>query len=537
MPVTLLDRPPHFLLQCAHLPRYKALASEIGGRKIPTGYAFPRLMSVYDQLQARIPNLNQIDVPNARGYPLIDRGQTAHPAWPKLRDYQRDTVDLLLSCPHPGMLVELSPGLGKSPVSVVAADVAGYKDVLFVAVKSLRRNWEREIRAWSGREPITRFQEGPVPGEWNIVNYDTLVGFYKRAHPVEKNDKSAPAPQPDPYLRHYDLIVLDESVLIKNPKAKRTKAINALRPFADRIWCLTGSPTTRYANDLWSQLHVCHPKGFGSYWRFAKQFCILDETVFGTQVIGTKPDVDFEWSLRDCVITINQKDVLDLPPLLHESVDLDLTPEQQRVYDDLLDSFVSELESGVVLSTPNRMARLIRLQQVISNLANVEGGDYSSKADAVEELIEAHAVEFPLLIWVHWTPGAHRLYDRLIKSKVRVGIVLGSTKENEATIDRYKSGDLDCLLLSLGVGKYGHTLTDTRSVIYVDRTFDGDAYYQSLHRLERFGLQHSPQVITLRIPGTVEQFNVEENLAGKMQTISTITNADLVKLMKSLGRV
>jgi hypothetical protein len=88
----------------------------------------------------------------------------------------------------------------------------------------------------------------------------------------------------------------------------------------------------------------------------------------------------------------------------------------------------------------------------------------------------------------------------------------------------------------LGVGKFGHTLINTQSAIYVDRTFDGDAFYQSLHRLERFGLDHSPQVIVLRVPGTVEEFNVEENLAGKMETVAHITEADLASLLRSLGR-
>lgn len=533
MPATLIDKTTHFLLIAPKNPRYRAIVQDVGGRTLSNGYQFPRSMAVLDKLQARIPGLNTLEFPNDRGFALRDVGQSNHPAWPKLRQYQRDTVDLLVSTPHPGMLVELSPGLGKSPVSVIAADAAGYNDVLFVAVKSLRRNWEREVKQWTGREVTQRFQEGPVPG-WNITNYDTLVSFYKRSVAKER--------KPNPYARRWDLIVLDESVLIKNRKSLRTKAVNALRSKTAHAWCLTGSPTTRYADDLFSQLHFCHPRMFTSYWRFAKEFCILEESVWGTNVIGTRDDVDFGWALRDVMVSYNQKDVLDLPPLLHESIDLDLTHEQRRVYDDLMAQFVSELESGKVLSAPNRMARLTRLQQVISNLANVDGGDYSSKADAVEELIEARAVQFPLLIWVHWNQGAQKLYGRLSSKAFRekTGIVpviaTGTEKNVEDIIDAYKNGEANCLILSLQVGRFGHTLVDTRSAIYVDRTFDGDAYYQSLHRLERFGLKHSPQVVTLRIPGTVEQLNVEENLFGKMETIAAITNADLAKLMRSLGR-
>jgi SNF2 family DNA or RNA helicase len=121
------------------------------------------------------------------------------------------------------------------------------------------------------------------------------------------------------------------------------------------------------------------------------------------------------------------------------------------------------------------------------------------------------------------------------KEVVRVALVVGGDAQAEETIDAYKRSEYDILVLSMGVGKFGHTLTNTNSVVYVDRTFDGDAFYQSFHRVERFGLDHPVQVVVLRCPGTIEEFNVEENLAGKMETVAHITEADLAKLLTSLG--
>jgi hypothetical protein len=119
---------------------------------------------------------------------------------------------------------------------------------------------------------------------------------------------------------------------------------------------------------------------------------------------------------------------------------------------------------------------------------------------------------------------------------VRIATGAQKNADVEDAIETYKAGKTDVLILSLGIGKYGHTLINTRSCIYVDRTFDGDAYYQSLHRIKRFGLGHSPQVVTLRHPGTVEEFEVENNLAGKMETVSLVTEANLAELLRSLGR-
>jgi hypothetical protein len=532
----LEDRATNFVLHAPHTPRFQSVSYEVGGRRIDRGYLFPRTMMAYDGLHARIRNLNTLPFPNARGFALRDMGQDAHPKWSMLRAYQQETVDILVSTPHPGVLVELSPGLGKSPVSSIAADVLGLNNVLIIAVKSLRRTWQREIATWTGRDAVLRFHEPPTDG-WNVTNFDTIVEYYKAAtSPAGRAGKVR-----NPYAdKKWDLVIVDESVLIKNRRAMRTKATQALRARAKRVWLLTGSPTARYADDLWTQLNLVYPQAFSSYWRFARQFCVLEETPWGVNVIGTREDADFVWELRDVMVSYNQKDVLDLPPLLRESIDLDLTPGQRAAYDSLMSSFVAELSSGVRVAAPNRMARLIRLQQVISNLKNLEDKDDSCKADALVDLVTTDYVRFPLLVWVHWLPGAHALYERLRvlkkgKEVVRVALVVGGDAQAEETIDAYKRSEYDILVLSMGVGKFGHTLTNTNSVVYVDRTFDGDAFYQSFHRVERFGLDHPVQVVVLRCPGTIEEFNVEENLAGKMETVAHITEADLAKLLTSLG--
>jgi hypothetical protein len=74
-----------------------------------------------------------------------------------------------------------------------------------------------------------------------------------------------------------------------------------------------------------------------------------------------------------------------------------------------------------------------------------------------------------------------------------------------------------------------------RTIIYVDKTWNADDYFQSLHRVRRIGLEHRPVVVTLRAPGTVDEL-VEENLEGKLGGISRITRSSLRELLLGLGR-
>jgi hypothetical protein len=64
-------------------------------------------------------------------------------------------------------------------------------------------------------------------------------------------------------------------------------------------------------------------------------------------------------------------------------------------------------------------------------------------------------------------------------------------------VDNFQAGNLDILIAHPAVGKFGLTLTKARTAIYVERSFNGDDYYQSLYRFRRIGTTVSPHVIHL----------------------------------------
>jgi hypothetical protein len=118
-------------------------------------------------------------------------------------------------------------------------------------------------------------------------------------------------------------------------------------------------------------------------------------------------------------------------------------------------------------------------------------------------------------------------------------MVLGGTKGADDIIERFKSGDLDVLILGITVGKYGHTLANAHTIVTYDKTWDSDAWFQMLHRAagaraKLVGLHHRPLLINPRCRGTVDDY-VELNLAGKLPAMARMTGADLSKILRSLG--
>lgn len=542
-----------------HLYSLRAVAVEIGGKweAREKAYSFPlyvcyalHIEEAYAnfRLEASESYLNWIkgrepDVPE-------DMPQWVKKVYDQLYPFQQEAVRWITDHPydHPGLLLALSPGLGKTVVALTALNALGLQRVLIIAPLSLLRVWEFEAVKWFGtRRATTSAGWGPPPlvqahgskppkAGWVVTNYNTVT---------------SPNLAAEYWEQAWDALVLDESVMVKNRKTQRFANIKNLRDSADMVLLLSGSPITKHPDDLWAQFHIIEPRGFKSYWKFTKRYCMTERNVWakgGYNVTGSK-GIDLPNHFKDIMFVKNQEEVLpDLPEMIFQLIPCRMTHKQNTVYDRMLKEFIATLESvDEELDATTKLAQLTRLQQIASNVFNLNGREYKSfkpvwpdesgKDETILELLEADSVEFPLLIWTHWTPGAVALYKKLFAAGHKVAHIIGShsKEETDAIFEEYKTGKVDILIVSMGVGKFGHTLTNTSTVMYKDKTWSADNYVQSLYRVRRIGLTHVPRVISLNVPLTIDDL-VEDNLAGKMVDIAKVTNSDLLKLLKGLNR-
>lgn len=442
----------------------------------------------------------------------------------RLYDYQRDAAGKLLAAPR-GQIVVLSPGLGKTAVAIVAADrlVPPLEQIVVVSpAGALMRTWAREIAMWGEVPGPVYIMEGRVDydaamlARWIIVSWDKAVRERELFTPQEK--------------RKWPLWILDESVLVKSRRSQRFKHLAKLRSGIDRVWLLSGSPVTRHADDLWAQLNLIWPRAFKSFWRFAERYCHVEENAWAKVVTGTRNDRDAMADHADLITVVNQEDVLDLPEYLFEVVDVELTATQRREYERMSKTFIAELRGEEVV-TQNEMGKLQALQRITS------WWETSAKHEALLEMLPTF--EGPHLVWTHWREGANELTYRLADSDSveSVAHIDGTTsaRTKDQIIEDYKAGKIDVLVLSVGVGKFGHTLTNTRTVHWIDKTWNADDYFQALRRVRRIGLGHRPVSVTYRAPGTVDEL-VEANLEGKLGGISRLTRSRLGELLNGLGK-
>jgi len=400
--------------------------------------------------------------------------------------YQKDGIQFLLT--HPRALLAFSPGLGKTLCASVAASYMTDKrdlTVLVVCPKSLLYTWQNEVQKWVGETPTiwhgnsTTWEEYDT---WVVTNYDTMR--------INVDELVA---------EQFDLVIFDESVLLKNRKAKRVAAARQLAKSAEIVWLLSGAPTTRFYDDLWAQLNLLSTQQFRSYWRFARHYCMLETTEWGTSIIANQPDAAgrLQEDLAEIMIARTQDQVLSLPNWIIEDVELPMGKKQEKAYLEMEEFFFANLpEADDVVLAPNVLAQLLRLIQFASNPVLLGGADQSPKWDAVAEMLTFYPL--PAILWVNFIATGEHLLERLSTS-YKVEMLTGSTpvKKRQEIVDRFQAGELDVVIAHPAVGKFGLTLTKGRTAVYVERSFNGDDYFQSLHRIRRIGTTESPHVIHL----------------------------------------
>lgn len=427
-------------------------------------------------------------------YRIIERKDNS-----PLFDYQNDAMYFLVG--RDRAMLSLSPGLGKTLTSSYAAGMRGFKSVLAVVPASLLYYWKSELEKWGEHLPMK-----PLPvvmhkkidqglGDvfleegsqfWGITNPETVS---RRLEDLFT-------------LKAFDCLIVDESIMYKHRDSQRSQTLKSLAKSIDTVWFLTGAPATRYLDDMWHQFHILKPKGYRSYWRFTRDYCVVNDDDWGSKVVANKKDGEdkVKKNFADIYFARSQDEVADIPEWIFEDVDLPMHSAQQKAYHKLREQLVIDLEGfedNQVLTVNNHLSLMIRSVQLASNPSLVGAVDSSGKWDMLPELMTTYPG--PYIVWVNFIETGERIRDRLSNKKYRVGLANGSTKMEyrQSIVDAFQREELDVIILNNQVGKFGFTLTKARTAFFLERMYD-DSYFQCLHRNRRIGTAYSPIIVNMR---------------------------------------
>ena len=250
---------------------------------------------------------------------------------------------------------------------------------------------------------------------------------------------------------------------------------------------LTGTLMPHGPLDLFAQLRALDAGVFGLSWhRFRLRYTVPD--FFGGVKAYQNLD-ELQAKLAPLAYRAT-KDVLDLPPLMHEPVRVQLGAKAVAAYRALEDELYALLDEGEV-TVENALTRLLRLQQVTSGHVMTDSGELvqvdTAKRDALKDLLGD--LDEPVVVFC-----IYREDVRTIRAVVEeLGRTSSELTGSEDTLEAWQRGETDVLVANIRAGGLGVDMTRARVAVYYSQTFSLGDYAQSLDRVHRPG-QDQPVV-------------------------------------------
>ncbi len=470
--------------------------------------------------------------------------------------HQRDVLGHSWNQVNWGLFLEM--GTGKSKVIIDNCAIlfeAGEIDTMIVlAPKGVYRNWARlEIPAHLPdriKHDIVVWNPSPKSKEKSALKAFALPHEGEDLRILIMNIEALSTVKGQRYLAAVlkmskAFLVLDESTAIKNPKAKRTKAILKMSPLAKYRRILTGFPVTQSPMDLWSQCHFLDNRLLGecgdNFFQFQYRYAVMKRQTFGAhsfnRVVGYRNLDQLSDILQSFSSRLLKHECLDLPDKLYVQRHVTLTPDQKRIYTEVKEFALAVLDEDKFMTAPNAMTQLLRLQQILSGHTKTDEGLLVDIPDnRLTELMDClEEIEGKVIIWSRFRYDMKRITEALSKTYGSSSTVTyyGDTTDEERTtaIERFQDGDARFFVGNPQTGGYGITLTAATTVIYFANSFDLAVRMQSEDRAHRIGQKNNVTYIDLIAEGTIDE-KIVKALRSKMDIASTVMGEELRQWLK-----
>lgn len=434
----------------------------------------------------------------------------------QLFPYQREGAQFLAL--RGRALLADEPGLGKTAQAIVAAASPEYRTgtvIVVVCPASVRENWIREFKQF--------WPHPQVPPALLVESYDKVArGAF------------------DHVASH--VLILDEAHYLKNPDAKRTKAIfgvkcdgvGGLVERADRVFCLTGTPAPNNPAELWPMLRAVMPDAITprdvegtaagkpmSYWQFVNRYCVTRDNGYGIEIVKGKNLDKLKARIEPFVLRRKKADVLsEIPPIRFS--ELVLSPSGAA-------SALRKLESG---DEAARIAGALEkgesLESIAPHVAAYRRAVGLAKVGPVvewcKEWFDAHGGK--LVLFAYHRDVIASLVIELDKLGLNPVAVQGETiaEARQRNIDDFQNNPNNKVFVGqITAAGTGITLTASSRMIFVECSWTPSDNQQAAMRIHRIGQKNACLVQVATLAGSIDE-RIQAACLRKLTDIKKLFN-------------
>lgn len=398
--------------------------------------------------------------------------------------------------------------VGKTLQALCAVVLKARWPVLVVCPNNVKDVWAKHIEQYFpdlsyvvvGGNPRERTEQLATRADITIAHYEA-IRIHTRLIAVNRR----PVAKGEFVDREWGAIILDELHHIKSPEAKQTQMVHQLNAPVKIL--LSGTPILNgRLEELWGPLHFAWPKKFRTYWSFTVKYCIVKRG----QIVGYKNVEELRrFMLANSIRRLNPSQ------LEHRVLNVDLTEEQRRLYEEIRDEMVLWMEDGKKKSIRDIMVRSARLKEACFSPELYGGSPTSSKIIALKSLV-AKLLKEPgnkVIVFSQWARATRIIRRELGTYAKSVAYVDGDVKLKlrDAERERFQV-DPDCRIFigTIRANFEGIALHAATHVVFTDLEWVPAWNDQATRRaLTREPKPIPVQVIEIRARDSIEEHVLE----------------------------
>jgi SNF2 family DNA or RNA helicase len=253
--------------------------------------------------------------------------------WP----YQQEAVERMVD--RGQMLLGMVMGAGKTPTTLGAIEALheeGEIDRCLVVVPaSLKFQWLREISKFTdAKATVIDGPKGKRDAQWRmsissryvIVNAETLANDLDKVGKIQA-------------------VVIDESTMIKNRTAKRSRLLKKVGRTVPYRFALTGQPIENRPEELFSIMEFVDKEVLGDFKTFDRTFIVRD--TWGKPLRYRNLDKMYR-VMQECMIRKTRDDIKDqLPDIIHQVIPVSFDNRGAALYRQISNDLLAKISEAM----------------------------------------------------------------------------------------------------------------------------------------------------------------------------------------------